>query len=359
MAVRRKHRRTDVRITVVPEAEAVPPDGVVVDIVDGEWPKQRPDPSISAVAVSPPSVRDAASMPARQRCGRGDLSARRRLAKLGIRGALDVLGSDGAVTSKSPGVALIAPATRRGRARILRSQGDRNHDAVWPAPHSTSALLASLTAIPMRNLDMAHSRAKPHRVSLDDSNAGRNRKFLHLCAVSLTLHEREPIKSGLIRQSGLNGNPLICTPSVNALRDRRRLINMQDQIDRDFANEEDARSAMVAAVRYLLKDTAGSAREGIVRGIVESIREVANDPASPGARVVRHAPMNRVTYKAYTIDAYRRDVDRWRATIRRLDGKKIRVAVPPSIQRRDHYRDNAQSPRRRSSLRKKRSMAAR
>ena len=107
---------------------------------------------------------------------------------------------------------------------------------------------------------------------------------------------------------------------------------MQDQIDRDFANEEDARSAMVAAVRYLLNGTAGSAHEGIVRGIVESVREVANDPASPGARVVRHAPMNRVTYKAYTIDAYRRDVDRWRATIRRLDGKKIRVAVPPSVQ---------------------------
>ena len=82
----------------------------------------------------------------------------------------------------------------------------------------------------------------------------------------------------------------------------------------------------------MLKDTAGSAREGIVRGIVEIVREVANDPDSLDARVVRQAPMNRVTYKSYTIDAYRRDVDRWRATIRRLDGKKIRVAVPPSVQ---------------------------
>jgi hypothetical protein len=41
--------------------------------------------------------------------------------------------------------------------------------------------------------------------------------------------------------------------------------------------------------------------------------------------------MSGVTYKAYVIDAFQRDTDRWRATIRRLDGKKIRVAVPPSV----------------------------
>src|SRR6266581_4540906 len=70
MTVRRKDRGVDVRITVVPEADAVTPDGVVVDIVNGEWPEQRPDPSISAVAVSPPPVRDAAAVPARQRRGR-------------------------------------------------------------------------------------------------------------------------------------------------------------------------------------------------------------------------------------------------------------------------------------------------
>lgn len=107
---------------------------------------------------------------------------------------------------------------------------------------------------------------------------------------------------------------------------------MQHQIDRNFANDDDARAAMGAAVRYLLKDTAGKTREAIVGGIVEIVREVANDPDSPDARVARQAPMNRVTYKAYMIDAYRRDVDRWRATIRRLDGKKLRVAVPPSVQ---------------------------
>src|SRR6202048_4920825 len=104
-AVGRKDRGIDVGITVVPEADAVTPDGVVVDIVDGEWPKQRPDPSISAVAVSPPPARDVAAVPARQRCSRGDLPAYRRVGKPGIHSVADVLRSEGgrsdvAVTSK-------------------------------------------------------------------------------------------------------------------------------------------------------------------------------------------------------------------------------------------------------------------
>src|SRR3989440_10212462 len=85
----------DVRITVVPEADAVTPDGVVVDIVNGEWPEQRPDPTISAVAVSPPPVRGAAVLPAGQRCNRHDLPARRRVGKPGIHGLADVSRSEG------------------------------------------------------------------------------------------------------------------------------------------------------------------------------------------------------------------------------------------------------------------------
>jgi predicted nucleic acid-binding protein len=46
-----------------------------------------------------------------------------------------------------------------------------------------------------------------------------------------------------------------------------------------------------------------------------------------------------VTYKAYVIDAFQRDTDKWRATVRKLDGKKIRVAVPPSV--RDEYTTSA------------------
>ena len=41
--------------------------------------------------------------------------------------------------------------------------------------------------------------------------------------------------------------------------------------------------------------------------------------------------MSGITHKAYVIDAFQHDTDRWRATIRRSDGKKIRVAVPPSV----------------------------
>jgi hypothetical protein len=37
-----------------------------------------------------------------------------------------------------------------------------------------------------------------------------------------------------------------------------------------------------------------------------------------------------IIYKGYIIDAYERETDRWRATIRRQNGKKIRVAVPPA-----------------------------
>src|SRR5260370_35422599 len=95
MAVRRKDRGIDVRITVVPRTGAVAPDGVVVDIVDGEWPKQRPDPSISAVAVAPPPVRGASAMPARHRCGRDDLPARRRVAKPAIHPLADFLLATG------------------------------------------------------------------------------------------------------------------------------------------------------------------------------------------------------------------------------------------------------------------------
>src|SRR5438552_16969930 len=90
-SVGRKDRGMDVGITVVPEADAVTPDGVVVDILIGEWPEQRPDASISAVAVSPPPVRDVAAMPARQRRGRDDLPAHSRVAKPGIYSVADVL----------------------------------------------------------------------------------------------------------------------------------------------------------------------------------------------------------------------------------------------------------------------------
>jgi hypothetical protein len=35
-----------------------------------------------------------------------------------------------------------------------------------------------------------------------------------------------------------------------------------------------------------------------------------------------------ITYKAYSIDPFEREIDRWRARIRRLDGRNIQVHVP-------------------------------
>ena len=85
MAVRRKNRGIDIRITVGPEADAVTPDGVVVDIVDGEWPKQRPDPSVCAVAVSPPAP--ASACRSRPSGGGGSAFAARRRSARAIRRA--------------------------------------------------------------------------------------------------------------------------------------------------------------------------------------------------------------------------------------------------------------------------------
>jgi hypothetical protein len=110
---------------------------------------------------------------------------------------------------------------------------------------------------------------------------------------------------------------------------------MTVQIDWDFAGDDEAKAEIGAAVRYLLKDATGSARGDIVREIIEIVRDVANGLLPPrhplGVPAVKQAPMTRITYKAYIINAFKRDTDRWRATIRRSNGKKIRVAVPPSV----------------------------
>ena len=117
---------------------------------------------------------------------------------------------------------------------------------------------------------------------------------------------------------------------------------MSAQIDWDFAGDDDAKAEISAAVRYLLKDAVGNVRGNIIRQINEIVRDAANGPlpplyeSPPEARTeqisaIEQIPTNGVTYKDYIIDAFRRDTDRWRANIRRLNGKKIRVAVPPAV----------------------------
>jgi hypothetical protein len=97
--------------------------------------------------------------------------------------------------------------------------------------------------------------------------------------------------------------------------------------DREFADNDHAKAEIRAAVTYLLREAAGSARGDIARDIIDLVHEAAN-----GSHPAPHQPaVSSITYKAYVIDAFQRDTDRWRANIRRLNGKKIRVAVPPSV----------------------------
>ena len=110
------------------------------------------------------------------------------------------------------------------------------------------------------------------------------------------------------------------------------MSEMSAQIDWNFAGDADAKAEIGAAVRYLLRDADGSTRGDIVREIIEIVRDVADElPPQQDVRAAKPPTMSGISYKAYVIDTFQRDSDRWRATIRRLDGKKIRVASPPSV----------------------------
>ncbi|MBR0868824.1 hypothetical protein JQ633_00530 [Bradyrhizobium tropiciagri] len=105
---------------------------------------------------------------------------------------------------------------------------------------------------------------------------------------------------------------------------------MSAQLDLDFASDDQARAQIDAAVSYLLRNAAGAARDHVVETIIETVRGVASRSPDSAATSNRSLMIG-VTYRDFVIDAYRRDVDRWRATIRRSNGKKIRIAFPPSV----------------------------
>jgi hypothetical protein len=51
---------------------------------------------------------------------------------------------------------------------------------------------------------------------------------------------------------------------------------MSDELDWNFADKDDAKAEIRAAVEYLLRDATGSARADIVLEIIEIVRAVAN-----------------------------------------------------------------------------------
>src|SRR4051812_45968506 len=112
---------------------------------------------------------------------------------------------------------------------------------------------------------------------------------------------------------------------------------MKVQTDWEFAGDEEAKAEIATAVRYLLHDRTGSGRRDIVRELIEIVHDAADgllpaqQQSSPEIGATKQAPMSGIIYKAYIIDAFKRDTDRWRATIRRANGKKIRIAFPPSM----------------------------
>jgi hypothetical protein len=62
---------------------------------------------------------------------------------------------------------------------------------------------------------------------------------------------------------------------------------MSDQVDWEFADRDDAKAVIRAAVGYLLKDVSGGDRGDIMREIVEIVHEVAQglpsgQPDPPG-----------------------------------------------------------------------------
>jgi hypothetical protein len=105
---------------------------------------------------------------------------------------------------------------------------------------------------------------------------------------------------------------------------------------------DEAKANISAAVSYLLKDATASTHGEIVRDIVALVHAVADEQLLYQPRVAiapKQSFVSGIPYKAYVIDAFQRDKDNWRATIRRLDGKKVRVAVPPMV--RDEFTTSA------------------
>src|SRR4029079_14124599 len=177
-AVWRKDRGVDVGIRVVPEADAITPECVVIDIVNGERPIKRPDPAISAVAVPPPPGRGATAMPTRQRVRSCDLPAHRRVAGPGIHDVASVLRSQGSHSD----LPVTRDGTRATQSPQSQDAGDRESRNPKRADAKTHPCKRRTRQQGCQN-DNGNSNAglrhgtlaKPGRVTSDDAES--NRKF--------------------------------------------------------------------------------------------------------------------------------------------------------------------------------------
>jgi hypothetical protein len=79
---------------------------------------------------------------------------------------------------------------------------------------------------------------------------------------------------GICRHRRLSGDLLGCKHPAVVTQ------SMSDEEDWDFTGDEDAKTTIRAAIRYLLKGAAGGARGDIVQEIITIVREVANETPS-------------------------------------------------------------------------------
>jgi len=144
----------------------------VGDIVDGEWPQQRPTHPYCRVAVSPPS---------RSRCGRHASPQRLQPTtfacaqpvltspeSIALRTSCDLRQSRRCGRNEQGTSVMSSPAPPRGLLRICAPQGGKRPRRTLARPHSTAGLPERQRPL-MRVFDMVPSRAKHHCGTTDDA----------------------------------------------------------------------------------------------------------------------------------------------------------------------------------------------
>jgi hypothetical protein len=94
---------------------------------------------------------------------------------------------------------------------------------------------------------------------------------------------RHPLQSVQIATEQLIGTDVVSFQEVPHLFRRRALVevHMSDEVEWNFADPEDAKAEIRAAVHYLLNGKVGSDRGAVVREIVEIVRNAANSTEPP------------------------------------------------------------------------------